>query len=312
MKTLVRSVAVAIITCNRPKGLKKLLSSLSHLEFPDFPGIALHVIVVENGRKLEVEEQVDHFRSAGLDVVYAHEATPGITYARNRAMEMALNCAEYLAFIDDDEYPDYLWLNTLLHCALIRCADVVRGPVLAVLPEEAPEWVDAGHFFQRGRYPTGTVVSYGASNNILIKTSLLRFTGLRFNHRFALTGGEDTLFFMQLQIRTGVDVIWSDEAIVYEDVPVSRISAAWLARRASREGSNMPQYAAALGGKTCSRMRWAVQGLAHMGIALLRWTTSLAADDLKKVSARCEFSLGLGMVRGSLGHEVNEYSERHK
>lgn len=311
MSIKIRSVAVAIITCKRPHGLSKLLSALTCLEFPDFPDIRFRVVVVENGVKLEVEGQVDHYRAAGLDVVYAHEPTPGISYARNRAMEIALECGEYFAFIDDDEYPAPGWLNALLKCALFARAQVVRGPVLSVFPPEAPDWVKVGDFFRRERHPTGTVVIYGASNNILVESALVRRDGLRFDHHFALTGGEDTLFFMQLYRRTGVEVIWSDEAIVYEDIPMSRISRKWLARRASREGSNMPQYDAVLGGKALFRLRWAVQGMAHMVIALPRWFLSFASGELQRVCARCEFSLGLGMLRGSLGGEINEYSDRH-
>ena len=311
MSNSVKSVAVAIITCKRPTGLEKLLSALMRLEFPDFSDIRLRIIVVENGEKLEVEGQVESFRAAGLDIIYAHESTPGISYARNRAMDIALPCGEYMAFIDDDEYPSPNWLNALLGCALSCQAQVVRGPVVPVFPVEAPKWVEVGGFFKRKRHPSGTAVSYGASNNILIKSSLLREDGLRFDHRFALTGGEDTFFFMQLQLRTGVKVIWSDEAIVFEDVPMSRISESWLARRACREGSNMPHYDAALGGKAFFRLRWFAQGVAHMLIALLRLCLSLVSGELQRVGARCEFSLGLGMVRGSIGHEINEYADRH-
>lgn len=310
----VQSVAVAIITCNRPKNLEKLLVALTQLEMPDFPSLAVRVVVVENGVKHpEIQTLVGGYKDAGLDVSYMHEPTPGISYARNCAMTHAMRGSEFIAFIDDDEWPGPLWLNELLVCAVDLSASVVCGPVLPVFPNDAPSWAEQGGFYARERYETGTEVEYGASNNVLIRCDALREADVWFDPRFALTGGEDTLFFLQLKQKMGLPVIWCDSAIVFEDVFPERLSTSWLMRRAMRQGTNMPQYDAALGKGGMFRLRWGLQGGVHVLLGILRYlSSSLLRRKIAKQHSCRELALGIGMIQGALGGEVNEYSERHQ
>jgi glycosyltransferase involved in cell wall biosynthesis len=311
MSELIKSLAVAVITCNRPAGLEKLLSALKQQKFPHFPAMQLTIVVVENGRKLEAEGQVERYRDQGLDVVYAHEPTPGISYARNCAMDLAIQRGNYFAFIDDDEYPEPNWLDALLWCSQEFEAPVVHGPVISVFPAGVPLWAEAGGFFLRERYASGTEVEYCACNNVLIRSDVIRQAGVRFDAHFALTGGEDTLFFLQLCEKTGVKIVWCDEAVVMEDIPQERVSVAWIVRRATREGANMPHFDATLGRGRIFRLRWILHGMAHFLIALLKSGFSLFQGDVARIRVRREFALGVGMIRGSLGMEVNEYQERH-
>jgi len=312
MSELIESVTVAIITCNRPAGLEKLLSALIKLEFPHFPTLKLTVVVVENGRKLKAEEQVDCYRAQGLNVVYAHEPTPGISYARNCAMDLAVGLGEYFAFIDDDEYPEPNWLDALLCCSIKYEASVVCGPVIPVFPLGIPSWAESGGFFLRKRYLTGTEMKYCASNNVLMKSDFMRQSGIRFNSDFALTGGSDTLFFLQLRETTGVGTMWCDEAVVKEDIPADRVSVAWIIRRSIRVGSTMPQYDAIIGHVRFFRFRWILHGIAHLLIALFMGVPSLFRGDVERIRASREFGLGAGMIRGSFGQKINEYQERHE
>ncbi len=312
MSDLIESVAVAIITCNRPAGLEKLLSALMRLKFPHFPAIKLTVVVVENGRKLQAEGQVEHYRAQGLNVVYTHEPTPGISYARDCAMRLAIRLGEYIAFIDDDEYPEPGWLDALLSCSIKYDAPVVRGPIFPVFPAGVPQWAEAGGFFERERHPTGANTKYCASNNVLMNSELLLRSGVHFDFHFALTGGSDTLFFLQLRESTGVEVVWCDEAIVKEDIPANRVSVEWIIRRATRVGSTMPHYDAIIGNVRFFRLRWVLHGIAHLLIASLMWGIGLFRGEVERIRARREFAMGIGMIRGSFGSEINEYQERHR
>jgi glycosyltransferase involved in cell wall biosynthesis len=271
----------------------------------------LTIVVVENGRKLEAEEQVERYRVQGLDVVYAHEPTPGISYARNCAMDLAIGLGEYFAFIDDDEYPEPNWLDALLWCSQEFEAPVVRGPVIPVFSAGVPLWAETGGFFLRKRYPTGTAVVYCASNNVLIRSDLIRRAGIRFDDHFALTGGEDTLFFLQLREKTDVKIVWCDEAVVMEDIPEERVSVAWIVRRATREGANMPHYDAILGRVRFFRLRWISHGVMHLMLALPLWVLGLFQGEVERVRCRRKLALGAGMIRGSFGQKISEYQERH-
>ncbi len=311
MSELIESVTVAIITCNRPAGLEKLLSALMQLEFPHFPTIELSVVVVESGRQLEAEEQVARYRSQGLKIVYGFEPISGISYARNHAMDLALGLGEYFAFIDDDEYPDPNWLDALLWCSQEWDAPIVRGPVIPVIAEGSPHWGEAGGFFLRERYTTGTDAVYCACNNVLMCSHLIRESGVRFDGRFALTGGEDTLFFLQVREETSAKIIWCNEAIVMEDIPNERVVVAWIVRRATREGANMASYDAILGRVRFFRLRWISHGLIHLMLALPLWLLGPFQGEMERIRCRRKIALGVGMIRGSFGQVINEYEGRH-
>lgn len=311
MAMSIPSVCIAVITCGRPAGLEKLLRALCHLKCPDFPDAELEVVVVENGRKEQAERQVESFRARGLSVSYAHEPQPGISYARNCAMSLAVERADYVALIDDDEYPGPHWLNALLRCTLERNAPLVCGPVLPILPSDAPHWAIAGGFFTRERYPCGTALRYCASNNVLIRSDLLRGANLHFRPEFALTGGSDTMFFLQLCQHHAIQPIWCDQAPVYEDVTRDRVTLKWLKRRARRAGGNMPQFDALLG-VPYYRLRWISHGVYHVLGAVLLRLRSYFSRPLDRVRSHLRLSMGVGMIRGALGYFVNEYSERHQ
>ena len=312
MQTSKILVSIAIITCGRPAGLEKLLTAISCLKCPNFPELQLRVVVVENGRKELAQAQLELFRDAGMDAFYAHEPRPGISYARNMAMQLAMPESDYVAFIDDDEYPGPHWLNALLLCSQHHSASLVCGPVIPILPFDAPDWAIHGGFFMRERYPSGTNVPYCASNNVLIHTQLLRDSEIRFRSEFALTGGSDTLFFLQLCKLHSIQPTWCDHAAIFEDISSARVTPSWLKRRAGRGGSNMPRFDAVLGGVPYYRLRWCVHGLYHVVVAFFLRYLRLSRSEVSRMNSHLRFAMGLGMIRGSLGQVVDEeYAERH-
>lgn len=287
-------VAIAIITCRRPDGLDKLLAAIGEMELPRFPDTEVRVFVVENGEKLESEAVVDKHRALGMDVTYGHEPKAGIPFARNAVMKMALAASDYFAFLDDDEFPPKQWLDEILYAALTLNAAVVRSPVLPVLPDDAPDWANSGGFYLRERYPTGSVIPYGASNNILLKCSIVRDAGVLFDERFAFTGGSDTLFFLELKRTSGVEVVWCDEAFVYEDIPMKRISPEWISMRARREGANLPQFDAAMGRGGLYKFRWACRGAVHVLLAVIQRAVAITGPSVSKIKALQRYHLEIG------------------
>jgi succinoglycan biosynthesis protein ExoM len=228
------NIDICVATYKRPELLANLLKSLAGQSIRDY--FALRVIVVDNDVMGSAETTVSAFRDeSGMEIVYDAETTRGISYARNRALRHVT--APLVAFIDDDEEASMRWMESML-AALDRCsADVVFGPVVALLPDGAPAWAKVHPSFHRPRVPTGTIVSHGATNNALLRSEVVRGnwgSGL-FNEAFALTGGEDTEFFDRAH-RAGFKLIWCDEAVVREHAPMERLTVLWACKRAYRGG----------------------------------------------------------------------------
>lgn len=309
----IQQLAIAVITCNRLPSLERLLRHLQVIETPSIPHLEITVVVVENGEPAGAERLVRRFDSPERRFIYDHEPRPGISYARNRAMKLAVELGDYFAFIDDDEWPAGDWLDALLRTAGERHAPVVCGNVESVLQEGAPAWVIEGGFFRhRNNLPSGSVVKNVSTANVLIKSSLILDTKLEFDPAFAITGGSDTLFFRQLSRETGIDVIYCAEALVFEEVPPDRMQLRWFMRRSLRAGANMWRTEAALGAPAIYRLRWMAKGVGHIFIGLLKWTSGLIRGRVARVRGLRQAAKGTGMLIGACGSRVNEYHERHQ
>ena len=165
------------------------------------------------------------------EIVYDVEPRQNIALARNRALSHVRS--RYFAFIDDDEAASETWLQSLVDCAARYQADVVFGPVLRALPDDAPAW--ASDCFRVDRLETGREVEFGGAGNVLLRSDILRRVAVRFDAAFGLTGGEDTDFFYRLHL-SGCKLVWCDEALASEPVAPSRLTLQWVRRRGFRGG----------------------------------------------------------------------------
>jgi len=223
------TVDVCIATYKRPAALSALLYEL---ERQDLNGIELRVIVVDNDRYRSAEKAACAFyRSERFDFLYDVEPEQNIALARNRCLSHA--SANFVAFIDDDEFPSQDWLHSLLSCMLKYRCDVAFGPVFKQLPTHAPSW--AGRCFETARRETGTHVEFGGAGNVMMAAHVFDHGQAHFNPSFGLTGGEDTDFFYR-QYLVGRSLLWCDEALVIEPVPEARLTLRWVWLRGFRSG----------------------------------------------------------------------------
>jgi GT2 family glycosyltransferase len=217
---------------------------------------------------------------------------------------------EWIVFIDDDEFASEQWLGHLLACQRVYGCDVVSGPVIEVLPEGAPEWIDRGRFFKRGRFATGTKRNRASSNNTLVRRSALLDMDPMFDDRGALAGGADTLLFRRMHLEGRV-IVWCDEAIVYEDIPPSRACRAWILSRAFRVGANIADHERTLRGPITGRC-------VALGIAIVRFLQgafllipSLIVGRHSFVTQQRWIAYAAGLVSGIFGVSYNEYRRSH-
>src|SRR5690606_17797564 len=184
----VGSIAVLVCTYRRPVLLAGLLRSLAaqRTERP------FDVIVVDNDPAGSAR---DVAARAPVPVRYVVEPEPGIAAARNRSLDEAGD-VDTVVFVDDDETVEPDWLEALVATSERFDADVVTGPVVAVLPPHAPRWIRRGGFHQTPNPPEGTVLRAAKSGNTLVRTSALHADPpMRFDAAFSRSGGSDTELF---------------------------------------------------------------------------------------------------------------------
>ena len=229
------SVRVCVPTFRRPQGLARLLESLNGLQFRD-AAPDVRILVIDNNPDGSAMAQVEaHRRDSRWPVDYWHETGRGVAAVRNAALARTAGC-DMIAFIDDDELAEPSWLDELLAVQRRTGADVVTGTVLPLFMGPVPRWIEEGGFFDRPRHEDGARISDARTSNVLIRRAVFEETGLDFDPRLSLIGGEDTILFQQLVLR-GRTIVWADHAVVHDCVPPSRTTLRWLLKRWFRTGN---------------------------------------------------------------------------
>jgi glycosyltransferase involved in cell wall biosynthesis len=191
-------------------------------------------VVCDNDCLCSAERLVAEFAAtSNVTVKYCVEPQQSIALTRNRAVQNATG--DYIAFIDDDEFPARHWLRTLFAACEKYGVDGVLGPVKPLFGEGVPPWIVKGRFYDRPCYKTGFVLAHGQTRtgNVLLKGQVLRETNSPFRPEFR--AGEDVDFFRRAMERGRV-FIWCNEAVVYEDVPPPRWKRMYLLRKALLRG----------------------------------------------------------------------------
>lgn len=227
------NVCVCICTFKRPVLLGKLLHEL---KFQRTEGLfSYSVVVVDNDLNKSAHDIVESFkRASNIDVRYSVEPEQNIAHARNRAVENARG--DYIAFIDDDEYPTSNWLLTLFKAIHEFRADGILGPVLPYYEITPPQWIIKGKFHERPSHETGSILRWTEtrSGNVILRKSIFDEKDSWFREEFG-SGGEDKDLFRRL-INKGGQFVWCAEAPVYEVVPPERFKRSFMLRRALLRG----------------------------------------------------------------------------
>ncbi|MDQ1733123.1 MAG: succinoglycan biosynthesis protein ExoM [Pseudonocardiales bacterium] len=311
----VAKVVIAIVTFRRNDDLGAVLPQVlaqvagQRTGGPTgFDSTEFSVLVVDNdpdGGARQVVEALAEDR-----VRYVVEPTAGIAAARNRALREAAD-ADVLIFIDDDERPQPGWLSGLLATYASTGADAVAGAVVSAFSGPLDAWISAGNFFNRRRLVTGTAIDVAATNNLLLDLHTVRRLGLSFDERFGQSGGSDTLFTRAL-VASGARMVWCDDAVVLDNVPVERMTRRWVVLRALRSGNSWSRTSIALAGSARDRLRVRValtaRGLPRLLGGLLRYGLgTLARSHSHQARGLRTLARGGGMLTGAYGYVYHEY-----
>jgi len=217
------NICIAVCTCDRPEMLAKLL-----LEVVRQHGRTIPVIVADNGNN-PARAVVDTFATQ-LDLRYSRVKEAGLAVVRNRTLQMAKDGGfQYVACIDDDEYPNDGWLAELESPAELRDADIVYGSVIPDPAVRLPNWLSKGGFLSHSGNTHSTA-------NVLLRLSILPQQDTDwFSQKFAFVGGEDNEFLTRLEVN-GAKVVNANNAVVVEHVPSDRLKIRYYLKRGFREG----------------------------------------------------------------------------
>jgi succinoglycan biosynthesis protein ExoM len=301
-------VAVCILTYRRPQGLQRLLDALQTLDIPD--GRAVRIVVVDNDAARSAEKLVQAAAmTATVPFRYVNEPARSISIARNRAVTEAGD-VDFVAFIDDDEWPRPDWLAVLLASQRDTGADVVTGPVEPVFESPPPAWVTDGRFFERPRHRHDERIRYATTSNVLIRRTALDAVEGPFDPAFGMSGGEDTHLFAQMR-EAGCVLVWSDRAVVEELVPDSRVTTGWILRREYRRGQTLSLSLRARGAGRVRTVRRVINGAVQIGAGVAGAAVGLFRSRHHTVRGVHRMMFGAGMLTGLAGLRHLEYREVH-
>jgi|GEM_PF-640326 len=302
----IRRVCIAIPTFRRPELLKRLLAGLALQQMP--PNYSVDVLVIDNDRHASARAIVDDAAVEFPCVLrYQHVPEPGLSVVRDFALDYARDRFAFLAMIDDDEYPQTEWLAELLREQERSNADVVIGPVPKQFAATGPAWLRSGNFYDLPSYPNGARIADGYSGNCLLNVAAVQRYGVSFDRALNLAGGEDMLFFRELQAR-GATMTYAARAVAFETIGAERLRASYLVKLSYRRGNTLTYCDRRLHG---SFTGLTIRALKACGRLALGWATLVPLAVLRgrsgALGAVCNIAQGLGSLAGLLGHIYDGY-----
>jgi succinoglycan biosynthesis protein ExoM len=304
-------VMVAIPSFRRPQGLRRLLDALAKLETQAH----VSVLVADNDpERREAFAVCESVRAEGyrwpLVCIVAHER--GIAQARNALVTHALShsYAQFVAMLDDDEWPEPQWLEAFLRVQQMTEADALHGAVLPKLECPPGRWAAHCHGIAPMEGRTGRIPAITSTSNVLVRRACLEALEKPcFDSDFALSGGEDRDFFERLR-RQGKRFAWANEAIVHSWVPASRARFIWALKRAYRTGNSDMRvflkhwHSRAELGREVAKIGAAALVYPLIGVLAVPFVS-------RHADALCKMCRAAGKTAALLGHRYDEYITTH-
>ena len=310
-------VTIAVLTFRRTQALTALLPTLvDQARECATDARRVRVLVVDNDPEASAAEAVAAAARAAaaaeepVEVIGVVEESPGISAARNRALDESAG-SDLLAFIDDDEIPEPHWLRHLLDAQERYDCAAVAGPVPSVFTAEPSEFIRGGGFFGGREGTTGTEMEEVGSGNLLLDLRRLRRHGISFDPGYGITGGEDTKLCHDLR-RAGERIVWCQEAVCLEPVTAQRATEEWVRRRTVRLGTGWARVRLEDAAPGADRAKMRAGFVARGAAKALRGGVQGAVararrDESARGRAAREALGGVGILSAALGVQVQEY-----
>jgi glucosyl-dolichyl phosphate glucuronosyltransferase len=137
-----KPVQISVIVCTRDRtgGLVRALESLLACRVP--PGLAMELVVVDNGTEPGVHNVVRQLGRSRPELRCVVETRPGLSNARNTGVRASRG--DILLFMDDDEIADPLWVENMTKPLMTGDVHGVTGRI-ATAPHLLRDWMTPRH-----------------------------------------------------------------------------------------------------------------------------------------------------------------------
>lgn len=270
------------------------------------------LVVVENDAVGAARSIFESLCPAPSQHRFVQEPKLGIPFARNLAIETALDMdADLIAFIDDDEIAPLDWLQTLYE-ALVGCdADVVQGGVRQLSQGAAAEMFPD---FSARKHAKLRQAETAATCNTLMRSWLAREPHmLRFDESMRFTGGSDLEFFMRAS-QAGATIMRAPGIVLLEERVAERETYKYRARRSFAAGGNYHARITKNCGPLTALRRIvfralgnALSGLARLLVGLVRWPLAPRAGRRSIESGLVSLHFAAGCWAAALGARAQPY-----
>ncbi len=267
----------------------------------------LGVVVVDDNAdgsaKIVVDDSAHTFP---LGLHYRHTGSGNIATARNAGLEAAMELADWVAMVDDDQVVVPEWLSELLRIRDEQDADAVTAPVYARFAEDSPSWILDQPFADlwcTPEKPDGAPVTDLQTANSLISTAfLVEHPGVRFSTDLGLTGGEDMVFY-RAALDAGLKAHYSHKAVNWELEPPERATYRYQLWRNLWHGNT--EAVTGLRAGRDSRFRLLARAAKRGSVALSHPVRQLGQRNRPQLRYALAYSLqSVGLILGAAGVEL--------
>ena len=210
-----QNILIVIPTRGRPERLDALLANFDRLALE---AIALRVAVVDNNDAPLLRATCEAHAPSGYELLYRHEAVPGVSRARNTGWRLAAQ-GELVVFVDDDMVlpPDFA-RQVALVAAAHPDAQLIGGRVELADDRDLSVSISLKEGIERYRRPQ-KIFGFLHSNALIVRQPALRTLG-GFDERLGpgnrTMAAEDSDLCYRAD-RAGMGIVYDDRLLSYHD-----------------------------------------------------------------------------------------------
>lgn len=295
MTNRIETASIIIPTYKRPNDIIRALKSVCT---QDISGFKTEIIVADNDPDASAKQAVTTFIQAQPDtnITYTHIPAPGVSNARNGALEIATG--RFIIFLDDDMEAREGWAQALLDTALEHRAAMCFGPIEAVMPSpDTPLYSYIQPMFSREcQAHSGLISETFGTGGCLIDRERAALPSPVFDPSLNETGGEDNALFDYL-LKQNINVAWAANAKTFEHVPAHRATKTYVWKRQFAFGQSPSQDAADGSLMAAPRvLKWMLIGCAQTVIRFPKYIVLKTLNRPNAISAYANLAQAVGKI----------------